>query len=228
MGRDVISDPGDLRWRLSGQCGLPQGVNIMMDDLDFLSHVPLFSRLSTEELAALARHAQRETFLQGKEIIREGDPDRRLFIVMSGTVEVVACYGQRNERRLTVLRPREYFGEMALIDDLVRSATVVAREDTELLVLDHLNLKQEIESKPSIALDMLRTLSYRVRALEKLVLQTLGGLLPICLNCKNIRDESGAWVPIEFYISDRSQTEFTHGMCPDCMRKLYPKHFAPK
>jgi CRP/FNR family transcriptional regulator, cyclic AMP receptor protein len=207
---------------------LPQGVNATMNDLDFLAQVPLFSRLNTDELAALARHTKHESVLQGNEIIREGDSDRRLFIVMRGTVEVVASYGQRNERRLTTLGSREYFGEMALIDGLARSATVVAREDTELLVLDHVKFKQEIESKPSIALDLLQTLSYRIRALEKLMMQTLGGLLPICLNCKNIRDESGAWVPIEFYISDRSQTEFTHGMCPDCMRKLYPKHFAPK
>jgi CRP-like cAMP-binding protein len=197
----------------------------MMNDLDFLAQVPLFSRLSASELTALAAHARRQVFPRGAEIIREGDPDRRLFIVISGAVEVVKGYGDRNERRLTTFGPREYFGEMALIDDLVRSATVVAREETELLALDQLNLRDEIESKPSIALDLLKTLSYRVRALEKLLMHSLGGLLPICLNCKNIRDESDRWVPLEAYISDRSEADFTHGMCPDCMKKLYPQHF---
>jgi hypothetical protein len=62
--------------------------------------------------------------------------------------------------------------------------------------------------------------------MEKFVMNSLGGLLPICLNCKNIRDESGSWVRIEEYITDRSDADFTHGMCPDCMRKLYPKHFS--
>ena len=212
----------------SMQAKLPPGEFAVTTDLDFLAQVSLFSRLSPDELAALAGHIQRETFPQGTEIIKEGDRDRRLFIIVCGTVEVITGYRHSNERHHTTLGPRDYFGEMALIDDLVRSATVVAREDTELLVLDHLNLKDEIESKPSIALDLLKTLSYRVRALEKLLMHTLGGLLPICLNCKNIRDESGTWVPIEGYISDRSQTDFTHGICPDCLKKLYPKHFKPE
>jgi CRP/FNR family transcriptional regulator, cyclic AMP receptor protein len=197
----------------------------MAHDVDFLAQVPLFSRMSTAELAALAKHAKHQTFHRGSAIIKEGDPDQRLFIIVSGAVEVVKGHGTRNERRLTTFGPREYFGEMALIDDLVRSATVVAREETEVLELDQLNLRDEIESKPSIALDLLKTLSHRVRALEKLLMHSLGGLLPICLNCKNIRDESEKWVAIEAYISDRSEADFTHGMCPDCMKKLYPKHF---
>jgi hypothetical protein len=50
--------------------------------------------------------------------------------------------------------------------------------------------------------------------------------LPICMDCKKIRDESGAWVRIEDYIAGHSEADFTHGICPECMRRLYPKHFA--
>ncbi|MFA6411938.1 MAG: PAS domain S-box protein [Syntrophales bacterium] len=53
----------------------------------------------------------------------------------------------------------------------------------------------------------------------------LSGLLPICASCKNIRDDKGYWKQIESYISDHSEAEFSHGICPDCAKKLYPEFF---
>jgi len=52
--------------------------------------------------------------------------------------------------------------------------------------------------------------------------KTLSGLIPICASCKKIRDDKGYWGQIESYISDHSEAEFSHGICPDCMKKLYP------
>ena len=51
---------------------------------------------------------------------------------------------------------------------------------------------------------------------------TLKGILPTCANCKNIRTKNGSWVQIETYIRDRSDAEFSHSICPECMKKLYP------
>jgi len=51
----------------------------------------------------------------------------------------------------------------------------------------------------------------------------LSGLLPICASCKKIRDDKGYWTQIESYISEHSEAEFSHGICPDCVRKLYPE-----
>jgi hypothetical protein len=55
--------------------------------------------------------------------------------------------------------------------------------------------------------------------------KTLSGLLPICCSCKKIRDDSGYWRQIEMYVKERSNAEFTHGICPDCAKKLYPDYF---
>ena len=52
-------------------------------------------------------------------------------------------------------------------------------------------------------------------------LKVLAGLLPICASCKKIRDDSGYWNQIEAYISDHSEAYFSHGICPDCVEKLY-------
>lgn len=58
--------------------------------------------------------------------------------------------------------------------------------------------------------------------------RTLSGLLPICASCKNIRDDDGYWTQIEAYISKYSGVAFTHGLCPDCARKLYPGVYREK
>ncbi len=53
-------------------------------------------------------------------------------------------------------------------------------------------------------------------------IRSLGGLLPICSSCKSIRDDEGYWHQVEVYIRDRSDADFSHGMCPGCVEKLYP------
>jgi hypothetical protein len=70
---------------------------------------------------------------------------------------------------------------------------------------------------------------------EKLILQlqdalvevrTLSGLLPICSSCKKIRDDQGYWNQIEDYVSSRSEATFSHGICPECAKKLYPEFYS--
>jgi PAS domain S-box-containing protein len=53
--------------------------------------------------------------------------------------------------------------------------------------------------------------------------RTLSGLLPICASCKNIRDDQGYWIQIETYLHNHSGADFTHGICPDCQKRLYPE-----
>ena len=55
-------------------------------------------------------------------------------------------------------------------------------------------------------------------------IKTLRGFIPICSNCKKIRDDEGYWQQIEKYIQDRSDAEFSHGICPDCIKELYPEY----
>ena len=52
--------------------------------------------------------------------------------------------------------------------------------------------------------------------------KTLSGLIPICASCKKIRDDQGYWTQLETYLKQHSTAEFSHGLCLDCMRKLYP------
>jgi len=54
--------------------------------------------------------------------------------------------------------------------------------------------------------------------------KTLSGLLPICASCRRIRDEQGAWHNLEIYIRKHTEAEFSHGICPECQRNLYPEY----
>ncbi|MBA4389444.1 MAG: hypothetical protein C0399_00695 [Syntrophus sp. (in: bacteria)] len=72
---------------------------------------------------------------------------------------------------------------------------------------------------------------------EKLILElkdaiskirTLKGLLPICSSCKKIRNDAGYWEQMEVYVRDHSEADFTHGICPECAKKLYPEFYKEK
>jgi len=56
-------------------------------------------------------------------------------------------------------------------------------------------------------------------------IKTLRGILPICANCKKIRDDEGYWQQVEIYVRDHSEARFSHGMCPDCMQDFYPEFY---
>ena len=138
-----------------------------MDDAEFLSGVSLFSLMKKRDLKRIAKKAKHHSFEKGDLIIREGDRDGRLFVIISGDVEVIKDAGGENERRLGGFRSNNYFGEMALLDDYVRTASVRAREDTELLSLDQWNIRDEIKKYPSIAIELLQILARRLRVSEE-------------------------------------------------------------
>jgi hypothetical protein len=67
-------------------------------------------------------------------------------------------------------------------------------------------------------------LKEKTLSLEKALseVKTLRSILPICSHCRKVRDDKGVWSRLEAYVSDRTDTRFSHGMCPDCLREVYP------
>ena len=65
-------------------------------------------------------------------------------------------------------------------------------------------------------------------ALAEAHVKVLSGMLPICCSCKKIRDDNGYWEQVEVYVRDHSEAEFSHGICPECMEKLYGKELCDK
>jgi len=88
-------------------------------------------------------------------------------------------------------------------------------------------LIRDAEGRPAKLLVIARDITARKQteaALQKAVAQikTLHGLLPICMHCKKIRDDRGQWSPVEVYVRDRTDAEFSHGLCPHCLATRYP------
>jgi uncharacterized PurR-regulated membrane protein YhhQ (DUF165 family) len=86
--------------------------------------------------------------------------------------------------------------------------------------------QQEIERRKLAEKERDNVIQDLQKALSEV--KTLRGFLPICSNCKSIRDDKGYWNQIEAYIRERSDAEFSHGICPDCAKKLYPNINLPK
>lgn len=137
-----------------------------MNDTEILSRVALFSLMKRRDLKRIAKLAKHHLYEKRDIIVREGERDGRLFVIITGEVSVVKDLGGPSEKILRILRADNYFGEMALIDDYVRTASVVANNHTEVLSLDQWNIREEIRKYPAIAIELLQTLGRRLRAVE--------------------------------------------------------------
>jgi HEAT repeat protein len=137
-----------------------------MEKLLVLKQVPLFSHFTLEQLEAVARVARERVQMPGDVVLREGDPGGDLFLVLSGRVHVYRGYGTPEVLDLGTLGVGSYVGEMAIFDDQPRSATVVAEDETRLLVLAGDRLKELVMQTPEMSFQIFRVLTRRVRDVE--------------------------------------------------------------
>lgn len=106
-----------------------------------------------------------KVYANGEVIITEGEMGDCMYVIQSGSVEAVVGSGG-HERRIAVLEGGDFFGEMALFDKEVRSATVRALGEARVLTIDKRALLKRISEDPLLAMNLLKTMSQRVRALD--------------------------------------------------------------
>lgn len=133
---------------------------------DTLAKVAVFSELSRTDLRRLAAVTISRDFAKGDVIVKEGEQAVAFFLMCSGRAEVVRGVESSRPRVLGTLDPGDFFGDMALLDGYLRSATVRALEDTKCMVLARWDFMAELRTSPSIALQMLPVLSRRLREAE--------------------------------------------------------------
>lgn len=133
------------------------------DRFDFLRRIYFFKGLEDREIELVEALCAEESLGAGEVIFTEGSVADRFYIVMDGTVEVWKNYLDPKPDRLAVHGAGHFFGEMALIDELPRSATVVAKEKTQLLYLSRDDFRRLILGNSSIALSVMTSISYMVR-----------------------------------------------------------------
>ena len=188
-----------------------------MDVVDFLKGVSIFAHMKPRDLKRFSRQVQSLQYQKGDVIIREGEKGSRLFIIVNGKVEAVKGLDGGNPQLLYSFGPRSYFGEMALWDDMIRTASVVAARDTQVLYLDRFDFRNAIEKYPGLAIELLQMLNRRIRALEKKVSECGGEHFMRCSKCGKIRLEDGSWMPLENYIANHSHSDIAEICCDACI-----------
>ena len=133
------------------------------DWIPVLARVPLFAGVSKRHLGRIARAATTRRFSATTRILHVDDPGGKTFyVILDGQVSVL-----RNGRRIARLGPGEEFGEMALLTDSPRTATVVADTDVTVMCLSRSAFNKVLKSEPAVSVALLRTLAERLRVSER-------------------------------------------------------------
>jgi len=158
-----------------------------------LAAVPLFSGLDEPAIARVARGLRRRRFRRGETIFHLGDPGDALFIVAGGIVKITLPSEAGDEAILATLQAGDFFGELALLDGAPRSATAIALEPTETLVLPRERFRELIAEEPAIRDALLAALARELRRLtihvEELHFLDIAGRL--AANLARLADEQG-------------------------------------
>ncbi len=140
----------------------PAHVSILL-----LRNVPLFSALTEHQLGVLTTVVSRKSFARGTIIIAAGDTTESLYVIISGRLKVMMSDDEGREVILAMLGPTEFFGEMGLIDDRPRSASVVAIEACELLTLYKRDFKNCLAENFEMTMTVMRGLVKRLREADQ-------------------------------------------------------------
>jgi len=139
--------------------------------LEFLRTIPVFAGLDEQGLKIFVEHAQEIACPAGMLAVHEGAPGNQMFIIYSGSVQIIKGLGEPREHILATLHSRDHFGEMCIIECVARSASARATEDTVLLGLKGSDLfhlfKYRADQYAILILNLARDLSRRLRALDE-------------------------------------------------------------
>jgi len=144
-------------------------------ELEALAKIPLFAELDEPELDEVARVALKETFGPDDIVFREGETGDKLYLILEGQIKIMKLVPGKGGKILTTLKPGDFFGEMALIDEAPRSAGAVAEGAATLLAIKKPELEALLEGSPSVAAKIykffVKTLNERLRATNEKIKQ---------------------------------------------------------
>jgi CRP/FNR family cyclic AMP-dependent transcriptional regulator len=140
--------------------------------LDLLRNVPLFRDFDAAELSEVAQLVTVKRFGKHQTIFREGDPGQTFYLVLSGSVAIVRIGVDGRETILSILKERDFFGEMSIFDTAVRAAGVRTLTDVVVGVVEREDFLALIDRSPRICRLLVIALSERLRAANKLISAT--------------------------------------------------------
>jgi len=131
--------------------------------IGFLQKVPLFQGLKKRQLELLAKHFVEREYATGQEIVTQGQGGEGFFIIISGKAEALRQRSDGTRVVVNTFGPTDFFGELALLDDGLRTATVTAAEQTRCLVLTRWDFLGELQQDVDMSIAILQELAKRFR-----------------------------------------------------------------
>jgi CRP-like cAMP-binding protein len=125
--------------------------------VELIRKVPLFSHLSRKQLAQIAKVADEIDLREGKEMTREGATGREFFVILEGSADV-----RRRGRKINSLKPGDFFGEIALVTSVPRTATVAATSPVRALVVTDREFRHLLEESPDIKTRVMQAMAARL------------------------------------------------------------------
>ncbi|HPI37369.1 MAG TPA: Crp/Fnr family transcriptional regulator [Ignavibacteriaceae bacterium] len=138
----------------------------MKEDNDFLKIVPIFADLAEDALKQIALLGKRKSFEKDSVILLENDSGSALFVIITGKVKVSRVSDDGREVILSILSDSDFFGEMAILDGLSRSANVTAIEDVEIFMIQRSDLLDLLYNHPEVSIALMQELTKRLRAAD--------------------------------------------------------------
>jgi CRP/FNR family cyclic AMP-dependent transcriptional regulator len=135
--------------------------------LDSLRTIPLFAGVDDDDLESIAALLIERRIPKGHTIVEEGLSGDYMYILAEGQVKVTKLSGDGREKILELLGPGDFFGEMSLLDNAVRSASVKGLSDTRILALSRNDFLKELRHNPDLAMAVIQELTHRVRQMDE-------------------------------------------------------------
>ncbi|VAW83571.1 cAMP-binding proteins - catabolite gene activator and regulatory subunit of cAMP-dependent protein kinases [hydrothermal vent metagenome] len=162
-----------------------------------LQNIPLFANLPKKDLETLTQRAITKNYPKNTILVSEGDETNSLFVIDSGKVKVFLSDHEGKEIVINVHGKGDYFGEIALLDDAPRSASVMTTEPCRVVLILKRDFEECLGQNPSIALCLLKDLTHRLRTLTDNVkslalMDVYGRVARVLLNMASV--ENGKWI----------------------------------
>lgn len=138
-----------------------------VDNKLFLRRVPLFYGLNESQLDLLSTGSTRRSYAKGRTLVAEGEPSQSLFVLLSGRAKVQRSDSEGKEVIIAVIGPGEFIGEMSLIDDEPRSASVITLETCEFLSIRKESFRQILMQSTDVCMGVMKGLVKRLRLADR-------------------------------------------------------------
>lgn len=137
-----------------------------MENIQFLKSVPIFSELDDASLEKVSKLGTVQSFVKDAVILSEQEAGSALFVIVSGKVKISRVSNDNLDKEviLSLLNPSDFFGEMALLDGLKRSATVTAMEESKVFIIQRNDFLDLLKTHPEVSISLLQELTQRLRA----------------------------------------------------------------